>query len=299
MICVASLTLTAAAHGQEMAATPSKNNSFTLPAQTLTPEIMFRQLLADISLQRGLLQDAYQGYMQLALATKDPRYAQRAYEVASAVGEREAVTLAAMLLQKLAPNAKVGNDIIVGNNFEEVQKNYKDGNYPAAYENLKTILKVNPDEPMALLMMGDVADQLGKEDEARAALTRLVKISPKDAEALNALGYFLADKNIDLEQARRHIEHAHDLNPEAPHIIDSLAWVAYRQNQMDEAVEWINQVANSKQVEIQVHRGEILWVANQRDLATAAFKKAYRLDSKSPILIKTLKRLNIDPQTFK
>ncbi|GHA72282.1 hypothetical protein GCM10009007_11570 [Formosimonas limnophila] len=294
-ICMAAFGLMSAAHAQE---TVTPQPKYNLPQQKLTADIMFGQLISDFALSRGLLADAYSGYRQLAMKTKDPRYAERALDVARLAGDREAAMQAALLLQSLAPNSPIGRDISVGKSFEQVQKNYKDGNYPAAYDNLKTILKVNPDQPMALLMMGDVADQLGKQTEARAALTRLVQVSPKDAEALNALGYFLADKGIDLEQARLHIEHAHDLNPDAPHIIDSLAWVAYRQNRLDEAVEWINQVADSKQVEVQVHRGEILWVANQKDLAIAAFQKARQIESKNPMLINTLKRLNIDPKTI-
>jgi tetratricopeptide (TPR) repeat protein len=299
LICMAALGITAAAHGQQTTNAAPKATTYKLPVQALTSEIMFRQLLADISFQRGLFTEAYQGYIRLAYSTKDPRYAELAYEVALIVGEREAVTFAATLLQQLAPNAKVGKEIIVGNSFEKVQKHYKEGNYQAAYDNLKEILAVTPDEPTALLMMGDVADELGKYTEARAALTRLVKVTPKDAEALNALGYFLAEQNTDLAKARGYIEHAHDLNPEAPHIIDSLAWVAYRQNRLDEAVEWISQVADSKQVEIQVHRGEILWVAKQPELAIAAFQKAHRLDQKNKTLTSTLKRLNIDPKTLK
>ena len=54
----------------------------TLPQQQLSPQILFKLLLAEISLQRGQNNVAVQSYLELTRETKDPRIAQRATEIA-------------------------------------------------------------------------------------------------------------------------------------------------------------------------------------------------------------------------
>jgi tetratricopeptide (TPR) repeat protein len=53
-----------------------------LPQLELTPQIMFKLLLAEIALQRDQQTVAVESYLELARETKDPRIAQRAAEVA-------------------------------------------------------------------------------------------------------------------------------------------------------------------------------------------------------------------------
>ena len=53
-----------------------------LPAQDLSPAVLFKMLLAEIALQRGQQNVAVQSYLELTRETKDPRIAQRATEVA-------------------------------------------------------------------------------------------------------------------------------------------------------------------------------------------------------------------------
>jgi len=72
----------------------------TLPAQALTPAIMFKVLLAEIALQRDQPNVAVQAYLDLARDTKDPRIAQRAAVVAwNAHANSAALEAAALWLQ--------------------------------------------------------------------------------------------------------------------------------------------------------------------------------------------------------
>lgn len=53
-----------------------------LPRVALTEDIMYRVLASEVSLQRGLVEPAYRTYLGLAQDTRDPRFAQRATEIA-------------------------------------------------------------------------------------------------------------------------------------------------------------------------------------------------------------------------
>ena len=60
--------------------TPLRGN---LPDNSLSQELLFKFLVSEIAAQRGNLQLAAQGYLEMAKATRDPRLAKRATEMAA------------------------------------------------------------------------------------------------------------------------------------------------------------------------------------------------------------------------
>src|SRR5512139_167252 len=68
-----------------------------LPKQPLTPEILFKFLVAEVAGQRGAIGIAQSAYLDLARQTRDPRIARRAAEV-SAFARDSAGTLEATRL---------------------------------------------------------------------------------------------------------------------------------------------------------------------------------------------------------
>lgn len=54
----------------------------TLPDIELSEELLFKMMLAEVAMQRGQAHIAVQSYLELARATRDPRIAQRATEIA-------------------------------------------------------------------------------------------------------------------------------------------------------------------------------------------------------------------------
>ena len=58
-------------------------------------------------------------------------------------------------------------------------------------------------------------------------------------DALNALGYSWADRNIKLDEALTLIEKAHELAPKNIAILDSLGWVNYRLGNFDQARHYL------------------------------------------------------------
>ena len=72
-------------------------------------------------------------------------------------------------------------------------------------------------------------------DQSEAAFRKVLELNPKNAGALNYLGYMLADRNVRLEEAYDLIKRAVDLEPDNGAYLDSLGWVYFRQGKLDDA----------------------------------------------------------------
>lgn len=83
-----------------------------LPNVALTPDILYRVLAAEISLQRGLVGPAYRTYMDLARETRDPRLAQRATEIAFNARVAQQALDSARLWSELAPKSPAARQVL-------------------------------------------------------------------------------------------------------------------------------------------------------------------------------------------
>ncbi|MGO4307485.1 tetratricopeptide repeat protein [Cupriavidus sp. RAF12] len=83
-----------------------------LPNVTLTPDILYRVLAAEISLQRGLVGTAYRTYLDLGRQTRDPRLAQRATEIAFNARISQQALDGARLWAELAPTSPAARQVL-------------------------------------------------------------------------------------------------------------------------------------------------------------------------------------------
>ena len=86
-------------------------------------------------------------------------------------------------------------------------------------------------------MRGAMFEKIKNFDAAEAAFRNVLKDDPDNAGALNYLGYMLADRNIRLDEANKLVSRAVELDPQNGAYLDSLGWVFYRQNQLDQAAD--------------------------------------------------------------
>ncbi|KJK20101.1 hypothetical protein UB46_32820 [Burkholderiaceae bacterium 16] len=98
------------------AATPVRSNplppKMPLPAVPLSADILYRVLAAEISAQRGVVGPAYQTYLELARNTRDPRFAQRATEIAFNARSAQQALDAARLWTELAPTSAGARQVL-------------------------------------------------------------------------------------------------------------------------------------------------------------------------------------------
>ncbi len=163
--------------------------------------------------------------------------------------------------------------------------------YKEGFEMYSRALIQKPDDPDLLYARALLAEKVDRVDITEADLLKVLSTEPENANALNALGYTLADRTTRLKEALGYIKRAAELVPDDPAILDSLGWVSYRLGKMDEALKWLGQAfAKLEDAEIAAHYGEVLWENNQRDKAKQIWKRGRELDAKHPVLVETLKR---------
>ena len=158
---------------------------------------------------------------------------------------------------------------------------------------LSKALEAQPDQPELLYDMALTADKLDRFDILEANLRKVIKIKPDYAQAYNALGYSLADRNVRLPEARKLIEKALQLAPEDSFIIDSMGWVLYRQGDLKGAASYLRRAYTGRpDAEIGAHLGEVLWVEGERDEARRIWKEALAIQPDNETLKKTVERFD-------
>lgn len=84
-----------------------KPRAARLPAVTLTPEILYKLIMAEIAVQRDTPEPGLVTYLELAQRTRDPRLAQRAAEIALSSGDLALAFDAVKLWNTLAPASEL------------------------------------------------------------------------------------------------------------------------------------------------------------------------------------------------
>ena len=134
----------------------------------------------------------------------------------------------------------------------------------------------------------------GRTADAERDLRRVLELKPGDVDAMNALGYTLADANQKLDEAYSLIQVAIKAKPEEPAVIDSLGWVQYRRGNLAEAETALRR-AYEKQpdAEIASHLGEVLWHRGNKDEAKTILEAGRKKDAKNKSLLETIRRLGL------
>ncbi len=101
------------------------------------------------------------------------------------------------------------------------------------HENERYFLK----EPRFHFRVGVLLDKLGKRTESINEMKQVLQLDPKDAQALNYLGYSYAEMGIHLEEALSLIKQAVAIRPQDAFILDSLGWAYFKLKRYDEATE--------------------------------------------------------------
>ncbi len=126
--------------------------------------------------------------------------------------------------------------------------------------------------------------------KAEADFRRILVISPDDVNALNALGYTLADRTDRYKEALELIDRARVAEPGNAAIIDSYGWVLFRLGKAREALGHLRHAfALQKDADIASHLGQVLWVLGEKEEARKYFDEARRIDPENRALQRALK----------
>ncbi|MFZ0549708.1 MAG: tetratricopeptide repeat protein, partial [Steroidobacteraceae bacterium] len=234
--------------------------------------------LSDIAARQGDVAAALAGYGKLA----DSALALEAREKAAALllGSHHVTDALALLREYARQHPQESVDLTVA----EAQLLGDHGRADGALKLLGTALRSHPQHPALEYERAIILEQAGQVSESVQALQRLLVARPDDPTLLNALGYTLADHNMELPRAESLIRRALGQMPDNPAVLDSLGWVRFRRGDAAAAVPPLERAYEiSHDADIASHWGEALWVSGRHEAARRVWAEALARnpDSKS------------------
>ena len=159
------------------------------------------------------------------------------------------------------------------------------------FELLETVIQKQPENVELLYFRAMTGQSLGRLDVLEQDLLRVIEIDPGNADAMNALGYTLADQTDRHDEALVLIERALEIKPNEAAFIDSLGWVQYRLENYKDAVTNLRKALSLfDNDEVAAHLGEVLWVSGEQQEARKVWQKALDARPDSDILKRVIKR---------
>jgi Flp pilus assembly protein TadD len=169
------------------------------------------------------------------------------------------------------------------------------GEADAAVELLGTALDRHPRHPSIEYERAVILEQAGHVHESVDTLEHLLTERTDDPVLLNALGYTLADHNLELSHAESLVRRALGIMPDNPMTIDSLGWVRFKEGDSKGALTLLERAYNiSHDSEIAAHWGEALWVSGNQAQARKVWAAALAREPDSRALKATLARFLTD-----
>jgi tetratricopeptide (TPR) repeat protein len=173
--------------------------------------------------------------------------------------------------------------------------------YQKAQKTLEQALEHIPEDQDLLYHLALMEHKLGNEQEALQTMEKVININPEHSQALNFVGYTLADSNQNLERALVLVKKALELDPENGFILDSLAWVYFKQGKVKKAWETIGLAISKVQNDpiIWEHYGDIARKADFLQKAKKGYQKAIELGAQNSEAIRQKLRSlpQADPDT--
>jgi tetratricopeptide (TPR) repeat protein len=132
------------------------------------------------------------------------------------------------------------------------------------------------DDESLTMRMANAYEVGGNLPEAEKELRRLLAEDPLNANAMNSLGYMLADRGLRLGEAVDLAQRAVAIEPANPSYLDTLGWALFKQGKVEEANVPLARAAaaltgNSV---IQDHHGDVLARRGRHAEAIAAWERA-------------------------
>jgi tetratricopeptide (TPR) repeat protein len=151
--------------------------------------------------------------------------------------------------------------------------------WPKAEENISKAIDLSSkpeDKDYAIFVQGSVYERQKKYDLAEEAFRKVLADDPKNAMALNYLGYMLADRDTRVEEALGYIRRAVALDPQNGAYLDSLGWAYYKLGKYDLAEENLRRSSERINTDPTVHQhlGELYQRTGRLKLAASNYERS-------------------------
>jgi tetratricopeptide (TPR) repeat protein len=141
------------------------------------------------------------------------------------------------------------------------------------------ILEQHPGDKRTQYARAFLLEQLDRVEDAIHQMRVILAQDPSDPTALNALGYTLADRTDQIDEAYELIKLAFEKNPGSGPIMDSMGWVEFKRGNLERADELLTQAFEllpdaevaAHLIEVLFARGESSRLQEMLDLADEEF----------------------------
>lgn len=167
------------------------------------------------------------------------------------------------------------------------------GRHKDALEVFNTGLEELPDNNDLLYSRAMVAEKLDQLDLMESDLKRVLASEPDNVDALNALGYTLADRTRRYDEATGYIRRALELRPDSHYVLDSMGWLQYRLGNYADAAKHLRRALElNPDSEIAAHLTEVLWIMGDKQAARTVWKQALDAAPGNKFLLDVMNKLD-------
>jgi tetratricopeptide (TPR) repeat protein len=133
------------------------------------------------------------------------------------------------------------------------------GDRAAAIAVAEAAAKAFPKDVNTQFTLVDFYSDAGRSADAEKLLRQMLATEPNNPRVLNHLGYLLATRGDQLDEAVLLVRRALQSDPERPEYLDSLGWAHFKKGELDDALKYLTAAAaklpgNS---EVQDHLGDV------------------------------------------
>ena len=164
---------------------------------------------------------------------------------------------------------------------------------------LKEGTRRHPEDDGLLFARGAAMERLGRLGEAERLLAKAIRLNPKNAMALNYLGYMLADRGLKLKDSIEYVERALVLDPKNPAYLDSLGWAQFKLAQYEPAEKSLRDALryDPSDPTIREHLGDLLMATGRPQEAVQEWERALARGHEEPERVKEkLQKARIAPK---
>jgi tetratricopeptide (TPR) repeat protein len=225
--------------------------------------------LGRIADRRLELEQAIRYYSQVTRGSNAVMSQRRAAGIMAQLGEEDEA------LQHLSEFADINPGFAVDMLQAQAQLLASLERFPEALDYYDKVVAYRPDSEGAHLGKAELLLRMDRLGDALDLYRKTAKRWPDSAMTLNALGYTLADRTDQYDEAAKLIHKALEIEPESAAIIDSWGWVLYRQGQNEEALIHLERAYELfRDPEVASHIVEVLWALERPDDARTMLEKA-------------------------
>lgn len=239
---------------QAYAAADDLKNAISTLDLIVDEEPRVASTLAQYQEEAGLLTEAVANYTR-ALALEPTNRGLKVRRVAALIAAREYGRAAALAAEAQGQHADDPR-------FPRLRARalFEGGEVERALSVLEPTAKAFPRDAATQFALADLYNDAGRDVDAERTLRQLLEMEPANAQVLNYLGYLLAARGRQLDEAVRLVQRALDLDPGNPFYLDSLGWAHFRRGDLDQAEKYLAPAAEKlpRNAEVQNHLGDLL-----------------------------------------